>query len=201
MHTKPIKGRGAADNPAGRFAAREVEVAAEEAQPDAPPTEFRAMQAKQIISSNRSPDIPFDRSINPYQGCEHGCIYCYARPSHSYLDLSPGLDFETKHFLQTERGPAPARGEWSKAGRTNAKPDNDRCQHRSVSTGRKKPTRITRAVAGNVAKRISAPGGFTSLPRAISLRVTSISCWRGLRRERRLCRGGYERANRMDATG
>ena len=58
------------------------------------------MNARSIISRNESPDIPFDQSINPYQGCEHGCIYCYARPSHSYLDLSPGLDFETRIFYK-----------------------------------------------------------------------------------------------------
>jgi len=58
------------------------------------------MRAGRIISTNNSPDVPFDRSINPYQGCEHGCVYCYARPSHSYLDLSPGLDFETQIFYK-----------------------------------------------------------------------------------------------------
>ena len=52
--------------------------------------------SKTIINRIRSPDLPFDRTINPYRGCEHGCIYCYARPSHAYLDLSPGLDFESK---------------------------------------------------------------------------------------------------------
>lgn len=61
-----------------------------------PVTECRAVTARTIIARNTSPDIPFDQSINPYQGCEHGCIYCYARPSHAYLDLSPGTDFETK---------------------------------------------------------------------------------------------------------
>jgi DNA repair photolyase len=65
-----------------------------------PDTEVRAMNAASIISYNESPDVPFDRSINPYLGCEHGCVYCYARPSHSYLDLSPGLDFETKIFYK-----------------------------------------------------------------------------------------------------
>ncbi len=58
-------------------------------------------QARTIISRNESPDIPFDRSINPYRGCEHGCVYCYARPSHAYLGLSPGLDFETRLFAKT----------------------------------------------------------------------------------------------------
>jgi DNA repair photolyase len=58
-------------------------------------------RARSIIARNDSPDIPFDQSINPYRGCEHGCIYCYARPSHAYLELSPGLDFETKLFAKT----------------------------------------------------------------------------------------------------
>jgi DNA repair photolyase len=59
-------------------------------------TEVRAEIPRSALSYNRSPDIPFDRSVNPYRGCEHGCIYCFARPSHAYLNLSPGLDFETK---------------------------------------------------------------------------------------------------------
>ena len=62
----------------------------------APNTQIIEQQAKSILSGNDSPDIPFDLSINPYRGCEHGCIYCFARPTHSYLNLSPGLDFETK---------------------------------------------------------------------------------------------------------
>jgi DNA repair photolyase len=64
--------------------------------PPAPPTQVTHELARSLLSFNDSPDIPFDRSINPYRGCEHGCIYCYARPTHSYLDLSPGLDFETR---------------------------------------------------------------------------------------------------------
>ncbi|MFT7654335.1 MAG: DNA repair photolyase, partial [Candidatus Azotimanducaceae bacterium] len=59
-------------------------------------------RTKTLITKNKSPDIPFDQSINPYKGCEHGCIYCFARPTHAYLDLSPGLDFETKIFRKTE---------------------------------------------------------------------------------------------------
>lgn len=66
-----------------------------------PVTECRPVEAASIIARNRSPDIPFDQSINPYQGCEHGCIYCYARPTHAYLDLSPGLDFETRLTRKT----------------------------------------------------------------------------------------------------
>ena len=73
------------------------------------------MQAGRIISSNTSPDVPFDRSINPYQGCEHGCVYCYARPSHSYLDLSPGLDFETQIFYKPNAA-ARLLAEWQKPG-------------------------------------------------------------------------------------
>lgn len=95
------KGRGAVRNTGHRFEARSV--VAEEPECEDPPavaTVLRPMPARTIISHNQSPDIPFDRSINPYVGCEHGCVYCYARPSHSYLDLSPGLDFETQIFFK-----------------------------------------------------------------------------------------------------
>jgi DNA repair photolyase len=64
-------------------------------------TQVTVERARSILSTNDSPDVGFDRSINPYRGCEHGCIYCYARPSHAYLELSPGLDFETKLFAKT----------------------------------------------------------------------------------------------------
>jgi DNA repair photolyase len=96
---KAHKGRGAVSDLPGRFATQQVEL--DEPPSDmSPATVLRAMQARRIISHNQSPDIPFDHSINPYQGCEHGCVYCYARPSHSYLDLSPGLDFETQIFYK-----------------------------------------------------------------------------------------------------
>ena len=72
------------------------------------------MRSQRIIATNTSPDVPFDRSINPYQGCEHGCVYCYARPSHSYLDLSPGLDFETRIFYKPDAAARLAE-EWEKA--------------------------------------------------------------------------------------
>ncbi len=66
-----------------------------------PQTTVVEERARSIIARNDSPDIPFEQSINPYRGCEHGCIYCYARPSHAYLELSPGLDFETRLFAKT----------------------------------------------------------------------------------------------------
>jgi DNA repair photolyase len=74
------------------------------AAPDGPPpleTRVTEQSARSIIARNDSPDVPFSQSINPYQGCEHGCVYCYARPSHAYLDLSPGLDFETRLYAKT----------------------------------------------------------------------------------------------------
>ena len=104
---KSIKGRGALSQPRVRFDAwsREadgdhLDYALENEEIAPLRTEIRVDPARTIISYNESPDIPFDRSINPYKGCEHGCIYCYARPSHAYLGLSPGLDFETKLFYK-----------------------------------------------------------------------------------------------------
>ncbi|MGH8497049.1 MAG: PA0069 family radical SAM protein [Gammaproteobacteria bacterium] len=99
------KGRGSLSNPTGRFETTAVEVADDGwwSDPgDLPPLEttVTAQPARTIIARNSSPDIGFDQSINPYRGCEHGCIYCYARPTHSYLNLSPGLDFETRLFFK-----------------------------------------------------------------------------------------------------
>jgi len=98
---QPIKGRGTANNMAGRFAINLIEIdendeVIAQLETPSPTTQVRYEKAKSIISRNNSPDVPFSQSINPYKGCEHGCIYCFARPSHAYLDLSPGLDFETK---------------------------------------------------------------------------------------------------------
>ncbi|NJD36681.1 MAG: PA0069 family radical SAM protein [Betaproteobacteria bacterium] len=95
----PRKGRGAVISPDGRYAAWQREAADDgwwNEDDAAPATELMADNAKSVITYNDSPDIPYDRSINPYRGCEHGCAYCFARPSHAYLGLSPGLDFETK---------------------------------------------------------------------------------------------------------
>jgi len=98
---RPIKGRGAIGNVDHRFSSdtRQAEDDGwEQAEPSLPQTRLLVDSAKSIISRNDSPDIGFDQSLNPYRGCEHGCIYCYARPTHAYLGLSPGLDFETQIF-------------------------------------------------------------------------------------------------------
>ncbi|MGH7885783.1 MAG: PA0069 family radical SAM protein [Thermodesulfobacteriota bacterium] len=98
---KKIKGRGAGENPANRFEKIDFIPSDEEFEnPDRPKTFFYKDKTKKIITFNNSPDIPFEASINPYRGCEHGCIYCYARPNHEYLGLSAGLDFETKIFVK-----------------------------------------------------------------------------------------------------
>jgi len=105
-HAAPRKGRGAAINPEGRFenVAREAADDGWNTVPDddapALKTHVTVEHSKSIISRNTSPDVPFSQSINPYRGCEHGCIYCYARPSHAYLNLSPGVDFETRLFAK-----------------------------------------------------------------------------------------------------
>lgn len=105
----PRKGRGAVLNPAGR-----IELLTRESSDDgwgsleelaadpAPRTEALLDHSRTILTRNESPDIPFDRSINPYKGCEHGCVYCYARPSHGWLGLSAGLDFETRIFVKPD---------------------------------------------------------------------------------------------------
>lgn len=118
MTLRHHKGRGAVSVRDGRFVTRPVELEPEEDHARAelvPDTVLSAMRAGRIIATNASPDIPFNRSINPYQGCEHGCIYCYARPSHSYLDLSPGLDFETRIFYKPNAR-ALLLAEWEKPG-------------------------------------------------------------------------------------
>jgi DNA repair photolyase len=107
----PRKGRGAVSNrPSGRFDSPD-RVTIDDGWGNAEPEEWESAPfqtilgvdtAKKIITRNTSPDVGFDRSINPYKGCEHGCIYCFARPTHAYLNLSPGLDFETKIFRKPD---------------------------------------------------------------------------------------------------
>lgn len=116
------KGRGALSNVETRFDAwtrvRERDDAERHELPDhepATPTVVTPVPVRVIISRNDSPDIPFDQSINPYQGCEHGCVYCYARPTHAYLGLSPGLDFERRIFAKTDAA-ARLRAELSRPG-------------------------------------------------------------------------------------
>ncbi len=103
MDKDRLHGRGARTNASGRFERFAYEAfddgwSAEEVTPLE--TIVTPELAKSIISTNQSPDVSFDQSINPYRGCEHGCIYCYARPNHAYVGLSPGLDFETKLFVK-----------------------------------------------------------------------------------------------------
>jgi DNA repair photolyase len=101
------RGRGAKSNPSGRYEAL-VHEAFDDGWNDADAlaprldTSLTAERSRTIITRNDSPDVGFDRSINPYRGCEHGCIYCYARPAHAYMGLSPGLDFESRLFFKPE---------------------------------------------------------------------------------------------------
>ncbi len=114
------KGRGAISNECGRFEP-ERRVAVDDGwgslDEPLPPlrTEITVDRSRTIITRNTSPDIPFDRSINPYRGCEHGCIYCFARPTHAFLGLSPGLDFESRLVIKPE-APALLRRELAKPG-------------------------------------------------------------------------------------
>jgi DNA repair photolyase len=124
-HARALAGRGAGLNPSPRYGAVRTErvddgwhapgageagpneagpnePCADEPVPDSIATEVRPEAARSLITRNDSPDIPFTQSINPYRGCEHGCVYCYARPAHAYVDLSPGLDFETRLFYKAD---------------------------------------------------------------------------------------------------
>ena len=98
------RGRGAESNRSGRFEPHSCEAVDDgwDSREELPPlkTEVQEEAPRQIITRNESPDISFDRSINPYRGCEHGCAYCFARPTHAYMGLSPGLDFETRLFAK-----------------------------------------------------------------------------------------------------
>jgi DNA repair photolyase len=106
---RPQKGRGAVSNRSGRYEAYQHvatfdgwEQGAPEVDEGRPQTSVTRDSSRRVIARNQSPDVPFDRSINPYRGCEHGCIYCFARPTHAWLGLSPGLDFETRLFAKPD---------------------------------------------------------------------------------------------------
>lgn len=122
IHTRQVKGRGAVSNASGRYECQQY-VATEDDWPgdgeDELNSDLRTRVApdrsRSVIAKNQSPDVPFDRSINPYRGCEHGCIYCFARPGHAWLGLSPGLDFETKLFAKHD-APDLLRNELSRKG-------------------------------------------------------------------------------------
>ena len=110
LPNRPRKGRGAVTNASGRYEPHQ-RVAVDDGW-NTDPTEAESLpplrthvtldSSRTVIARNRSPDVPFDRSINPYRGCEHGCVYCFARPSHAWLGLSPGLDFETRLFAKPD---------------------------------------------------------------------------------------------------
>ena len=107
MHLRQARGRGAISNRVGRFESLAVEAVDDGwgvLDEPLPPLETTVLAepAQSVITRNNSPDLPFDQSINPYRGCEHGCVYCYARPSHAYVNLSAGLDFETRLFFKKD---------------------------------------------------------------------------------------------------
>jgi DNA repair photolyase len=104
---QPLRGRGARSNPDNRFEAHSRELSDDgwgnlERIPNAAPTTLTRDTSRSILVYNRSPDVPFDRSVNPYRGCEHGCVYCFARPTHAYLGHSAGLDFETQLYYKPD---------------------------------------------------------------------------------------------------
>jgi len=115
-----FKGRGAASNAVGRFESMQREAADDgwgglDEAPAPLRTEVAVDATRSIINYVASPDLPFDRTLNPYRGCEHGCVYCYARPTHAYLGLSPGLDFESRLLMKPD-APALLRRELARPG-------------------------------------------------------------------------------------
>ena len=150
----PIKGRGAVSNHSGRFE-RERSESVDDGwdldDRDLPPlrTQVTDETPRSIIARNTSPDIPFDRSINPYKGCEHGCVYCFARPTHAYMGLSPGLDFESRLFAKPT-APALLERELSKPG---YKP---RTLHLGTNTDPYQPIEKTRRITRGILKVLDA---------------------------------------------
>lgn len=110
------RGRGAYSSPDNRFDAETRETVFEDREEEGSPATFlRPDHARTVLTENESPDLGFSRSLNPYRGCEHGCVYCFARPTHAYLGLSPGLDFETQIFFKKDAARL-LEGELSKKG-------------------------------------------------------------------------------------
>ena len=114
----PLRGRGASHNPPNRYHTVHREPVCGEPEEDdhpksSPETRLAPDAARSVLSSNDSPDVGPGLSVNPYRGCEHGCVYCFARPTHAYLDLSPGIDFETRIFYK-EHSPELLRKELSR---------------------------------------------------------------------------------------
>ena len=99
---RSVRGRGSASNPKNRFETIERIAEPSDDEISSPHTQFLTDSSKSIIAYNDSPDVGFDASVNPYRGCEHGCVYCYARPTHEYLGFSAGLDFETKIMVKED---------------------------------------------------------------------------------------------------
>jgi DNA repair photolyase len=150
----PLKGRGAVSNRTGRFeseTSEPVDDGWDMDDSDLPPlrTHVTDETPRSIIARNTSPDIPFDRSINPYKGCEHGCVYCFARPTHAYMGLSPGIDFESRLFAKPT-APALLERELSKPG---YKP---RTLHLGTNTDPYQPIEKTRRITRDLLKVLAA---------------------------------------------
>ena len=175
----PIRGRGASWSPANRFEKLHVDLTdfdfvdvdpASEEQPRRATQYFRD-GTKSIITRNNSPDVGFETSLNPYRGCEHGCIYCYARPTHEYLGLSAGLDFESKIMVKDERARVVARRNYLAA--MAATDTGDERRDRPLSADREKVAHHT-AAASKCWPNFAIP--WRSSPRTVSLHATSIFC-------------------------
>jgi hypothetical protein len=150
----PLRGRGAASNPANRFERIDFvpdPEAEEEEDSRGPRTVYLRDATRGIIARNDSPDIGFETSVNPYRGCEHGCIYCFARPFHEYLGFSAGLDFETKLFAKTN-----AAEVLRETLRLEA--DEDDAAYRAAAVNRLGAATGSLADAWDVGRRLDLPG-------------------------------------------
>ena len=134
MEDVALKGRGAIGNPLNRFETLVVERDEEVPAPERIETELLRDTSRSVIAYNDSPDVGFNASVNPYRGCEHGCVYCYARPSHEYLGFSAGLDFESR-ILVKEDAPELLRKELS-AAKWAPQTAGDERRHRLLPAGR-----------------------------------------------------------------